>query len=709
MAIDPRSSYQGRAPRADLRVDGINPTNRTVTASQQTDYFGTGIPDFLAKLVEPALERKQKELIYKGFTEQAAKRAEGGVLDDETSPISNIFGPTHYQEGAAMYEAQSRVQEQQAGWLGEMDTLKLMKPEELAKKLADDGDKLMTGNVWADKLIQQGLMNTMGPMINQVTVARVAHEQQQAVDKQVNAIDLAATNLQTLGANVGMFSTGNDGVHEAYAAAEKSFLGLMAKPPGQTDDSFRKSINTSLRLALDKGNLHAFELLRSTGILGAMDAKDAESVERMYDSKARQAMQNAALQPGSPVLDRLLRIKTMTEKNKGGHMEAGQANDAMQLLHEANEGIKAMTGSKLDMFSLDDFVKAGGDIIAAQFEAQRRADAKWESRQTEEEKKAAEAQRYLDAARTAAATGGLGVAVKDGRTTSAVADLLINGQIKNGDISQAYLNFKTDRWVSQQSVDEISASLSNSLGKGYTNDVNKTVGMYRAMSGKSIGMAQAYFGTEYSSRMAQMVRAIDGGATEQQAYEAVMADKYMGTRLQLDPAIRKTADKLLDQEVKDSAPGWGSGMTDWNPSTLRTVKQVITEDFAIGYKNLGVDPKTLAAGTFEAATASGRLEVLGGFAIVSPQKREPLAGALKVPPKTLDKAMYDLADERLKQAGYARGAKGGEYSVIRAPNNNVVIIGHDPDHGKEHVITMTPGTSSLGRRVSPRVRWLALR
>ncbi|WCD56174.1 internal virion protein [Caulobacter phage KSC] len=689
MAIDPRSNYQGRAPRADLRVNGVNPVNRVVTSAPQTDAVGSGIPDFLAQLVEPALERKQRELVYKGFTEQAAKRAEGGVLDDEGSPISNIFGPSFYQEGAAMYEAQSRIQEQQASWLGEMDTLKQMKPEELAKKLADDGDKLMTGNPWADKIIQQGLMNTMGPMINQVTVARVAYQQQQAVDKQVNALDLAATNLQTLGANVGLFSTGNDGTKEAYAAAERSFLGMMAKPPGQTDESFRKSINTSLRMALDKGNLHAFELLKSTGILGAMDAKDAEAIERMYDSKARSAMNKAAT-TNPVVMDKLLAIKIMTEKNKSGKLDAGNADKAMDLMHQANEGLKAITGSKLDYFSMEDYVRTGGDIIAAQFEAQRKADAKWEARQTAEENKAMEAQRQIDAARTAAATGGLGVAIKAGYTTAGVADLLINKQLQAGDIEQAYLNFRTDQWVSQQAVKELGAALGNSLGKGYTNDVDKTLGMYNAMSAKSIGMAQAYFGTENASRMAQMSRAIDGGATPQQAYEAVMADKYMGTRLELDPSIRKTADKLLDQEVKDSAPGWASGTVEWNPSTMKTVKQVITEDFAIGYKNLGRDPKTLAAGTYEAAVASGRLEVLGGFAIVSPQKRDSLSAALKVPPKTLDRAMFDLADERLKAAGYSRGAKGGEYSVIRAPNNNVVIIGHDPDHGKEHVITMRP-------------------
>ncbi|ALF01677.1 internal virion protein [Caulobacter phage Percy] len=690
MAIDPRSSYQGRAPRADLRVNGVNPVNRVVTSAPQSDYGGVGIPDFLAQLVEPALERKQRELIYKGFTEQAAKRAEGGVLDDEGSPISNIFGPSYYQEGAAMYEAQTRIQEQQAGWLGEMDTLKLMKPDELAKKLADDGDKLMTGNPWADKIIQQGLMNTMGPMIDQVTRARVAHQQQEAVDKQVNAIDLAATNLQTLGSNVSLYSTGDDGATQAYAAAEKSFLGLMAKPPGQTDESFRKSINTSLRMALDKGNLHAFELLKSTGILGAMEAKDAEAIERMYDSKARAAMNEAAVNtPG--VMQRLLSIEILTQKNKDGKFSAGSADKAMTLLKEANEGVKAVTGSKTDMFTLEDFVRVGGNVVAAQFEAQRREQAKWESRMEQDERDRLKAQGYADSAKLAAATGGLGEAVKIGATTADVADLYIRNQIRAGNLGQAYLNFKTDKFVSQQAVKEIAAGLENSLGKGYTNDVDSKLKLFNSMVDQgSIGMAQAYYGTEMSARMAQMSRAIDGGATPQQAYEAVMADKYMGTRLQLDPAIRKEAGVLLDREVKDSMPGWASGLQAWPESTKRTVKQVITEDFAIGYKNYGRDPKSIAAGAYEAAVASGRLEVLGGFAIVSPSKREPLAAALKVPAKTLDRAMFELADERFKAAGYGKGAANGEYSVIRAPNNNVVIIGHDPDKGTEKVITMRP-------------------
>ncbi|WCA46235.1 internal virion protein [Caulobacter phage DCM] len=676
MPIDPRSNFQAQAPRADLRVNGVNPTGKVVTSAPQTDATGFGVPDFLMQLVEPMMQRKQQELVYKGYTEQAAKRAEGGVLDDETGVLGNIFGPSYYQEGAAMYEAQKRLQDNQAQNLAEIDTLKQMTPDELAKKLAADGQKLMTGNPWADKIIQQGLMNTMGPTIDQVTRARVAWQQQTAVDNQVDAIDKAATNLQTLASNQALFGTATDGSMDAVLASKKAFLGLMAKPEGQLDESHRKSIVTSLRMSLDKGNLYAFELLKDTGILGAMTATDAEAIERMYDSKARQAMHRVAT-TDKGVLTDLMSVKTMVEKNKSGKLDAGNASDAMGLLARANAKIMAATGSKTPLFDLEDFEKAGGDIIAAQFEAQRRADAKWEARRDVETKKLDEAAAFRAAAETAANIGGLKQAYKQGYTTEGVADALIATDIKGGRFDRAYLNFKTDGYASPQIKDEIKASLDNSLGKGYTNDVGKTISVYRKMSGMSIGMAQSYFGPEYSARVAHMVRAIDGGANEQQAYEAVMGDKTIGTVLQLDPGIRKEADKLLDQEVKDSAPGWFSGTTEWNPSTLKAVKQHLTQDFAIGYKNLGVDPKTLAQGTYEAAKASGRLEVLGGFYFGSPQKRTPLAQALKVPEQTLDKAMFQLADERLKSAGYTAGAKGGSYSTIRAQNNNIIIIAHD--------------------------------
>lgn len=162
--LDPRQGIQLSGGRSEGGV--VRGTPLTMPGYDDT------IPEFLRQAAEPYIQQKQQEQFFKGYMEQAAAGAEVDLLDNPKNPLSRIW-PTGYEQGAAFSQSMTKVNETVAAWLAD-DELKKMKPEEAAKKLADDSKNLMTGNPLVDGLMQKALVEKMGPVADAVQKRRIA-------------------------------------------------------------------------------------------------------------------------------------------------------------------------------------------------------------------------------------------------------------------------------------------------------------------------------------------------------------------------------------------------------------------------------------------------------------------------------------------------------------------------------------------------------
>jgi hypothetical protein len=103
-----------------------------------------------------------------------------------------------------------------------------------------------------------------------------------------------------------------------------------------------------------------------------------------------------------------------------------------------------------------------------------------------------------------------------------------------------------------------------------------------------------------------------------------------------------------------------------------------------------------AAGkVYKGAIASGEIEAAGAFGWVNPKGAKPLARLMGQPDTRVDEATTAIVDTKLKQAGYAAGAGGGNYTVTRLADHNgearlyIRAVGDDGTGNKDIFVTST--------------------
>ncbi len=678
--VEGHSASTGRS--AGAQIVGGESRSGIVTATRQTDPVAMtgGLGEFFGELMQPYVARKQQEKFFDGFVAAAEGKALA-ELSDSGSAVTKIFGPTSFAEGAQFYTARKAVTDYSQAQLADMDNLKKLAPSEVSKMLAERARGALTGDPYADQIIQRSLIEQAGPLVDTIAKKRVEWQQSEAVSAWSGAADSSAGNLQTLMGEQATVTDPSDPRRTASQAALGSFLGGMAKPEGMTDESYRKGLYNFMRGQMQGGNFFAVEALRRAGIDGIFDDEEQVRLEDAYHRYSQRTLEEAASQY---LPDYIEAYEVARVEGHLSPMEAGKALASMNGL------VRSRTGIDEDLFNWKEIkgeVRSMAELAMAAKRRKQERDWQLEDRAAARQMRREEQEQ--DVRETAAAVG---IAWAQGDVNGAIAGGLEEkhfnrvalAEYRNGNLSGLTRAFRTGQYVSPAVRNDVQALVAASVDEQYGKSMELAHKRWQGMVQANPGMAAAYYGEWH-----QKMRAFDTLSRQlgpQAAYTRSFGDTARYSATDLPAGTRKAAQEAIASAVAGRQPGRVSrlfGATPFNPSAVAVITGVATDRVALGLKNSDTPASALAGEAINAALADGTLQTAGGFAWRAVPGTKPFHAQLGLQPDEAGAVFRQVLADRLKRRGFAKGLNADAFSI--APVNDpqgkpaLAIIAHSVD------------------------------
>jgi len=644
--------------------------------------------------MEPHLKQRQQEEFFKGYT-----RAQSGTALNEItkpgSPLTKIFGPTAYEQGAQFFTAKSRVDQWTVDRYGEMDTLKKLPPDELAKVIASKSQDLMTGDPGADMLIQSSLLESYGPLNNAVAKSRYAWQQNEALNAWGSAAVSGGASFQAAAQAQAGLDQPTDQDNSAFVAAGKSFLGGLAKPVGMDDETYKKGMYGTYLKYMQDGNFFAVRALKSAGIDSIFNPDEQTKLEDAYHRYAQQKMGDAVM---SYLLPDIGKLDEAMAKGTTSPL------DVQKELIRMNGVIKTKTGVDEDLFDWKAIDGKTNTIMGTIMANYRRAqDRQWqiEDRDFAAAQKQNDIQQENASVRAAWAAGDVNGAITVGLPSTSFNAVALS-EYRTGDYAGLQRSFIKGKWVSDAVKNEVQAGVESSIGEQYGKNFERSHQQWLVMNKLNPGMAASYYGS-WNDKM----RAFDTLSRQlgpQTAFQRAFGDPAKYSMENLPPDKRREAEKAIDTAVANRQPGWFmSWFTDTpNSSAVRVMQGVATDRVALGINNSDSDPTALARESLDAAQADGSLQVSGEFAWRTAKGTKPFDKRLGVLPDEGARIFRAVVDEHLRKAGMQNGASPDNvYDIdeVTTPKGETAfnIVARAADGSKRVRVLLPMSTFMQGR------------
>jgi len=698
-------AFQGAAP-AQTRpgasgqsrgasVQGGNSTGQMIAAAPDSTGGGAGqLGEYFGELMRPYVEQKQKEQFFKGFAEAASGT---GIeeLTNSNSPITKVFGPTGFEQGAQFYTANTALDQFSSEILADIDNLKQMVPAEAAKVLAAKSDSLMTTDQGSNMLIQAGLMERMGPVMNTVAKARMAWQQDTAVNSMNLAHDSASTAFQQVMVAQGAMSDPTDADRSAVQAAAHTFMSGRAKPEGMTDESYQKYLGGSAMSDIVAGRFYAVTAMKTAGSWNLMDEETRTKLEIAHEKHSNRANAKAALKyvPDLIKLETAIKLETVP----GGAMGAAAE------LARINGLIMAASGTDIPMFDYKDFKGTAGSVVDVMVAGARRVENR-----REQLADAATARGYVIAdrqedAREAAEAVLVGVA--DGDVPRAVAngakpesfDAVFLTQVRKGDFGGIVQAYRVSSHVSRPAATQLQNAVTTSIGEEYNADVGKSHAQWKAIYAASPTAAAAYYGPLHAPMMT--FDTLLGQGSPQNAFKRAFGNpgRYSPAAIPAERSKEATADlaKLIDTREGAWFGGYLGGGTKLNASGRAVSLQALKGYYGIlAHNNPGQSSESIAAQAYARATADGVLERYGAYAWDNEKGTVPLARKIGLHGTDASAVISHVIERSLRLVGLKPDdATSYEINHVRLPDGGqgMHVIADPGDGGRSRQTTIPLG------------------
>lgn len=640
-------------------------------------YVAGELGSFFEKFMAPEVERRQQEQFFKGYTEAQSGRALE-ELTNNGSPLTKMFGPSGFAQGAQFYTGQTAINEWQQEQLRDMDTLKRMSPQELSKHMSDSIQSRLTGDPYADQHIQAGFLEAQAPLIQTHAKARYAWQQDEARQAASSAANSAASSLQEIVRT--QAALGEQADTEATNMAAQRFMGTMQKPEGMADETYREFLYDFMRHNMANGNFYGVSILRSQGIDQLFDDDKQRKLEDDYERYGRRALDKAV--QGSDILARMLNVDAQIERTKMGATDGATVAWITKEYGDINRILRDRTGVTLDFFDVDKVIAKGGETMSAFTAAYNRQLSRAE--QLEDREYAREtafgvAQREAEA-QAAAAESAL--------TTGFInAFEAAGGKVTNVD-SAAFTDFtqgKYDRIANAfvqssyvaSSVKKQIATLSRAgIGDGYTKATDQAYKLWKQFDAVNPELADAYFG-DHSAQF-EVFDSIVGTSGPEVAYrEAFGTGRTSRGRLYGDQQgeFKAAFDGLIDDTSSGWAP-WKWGNYTLNEQGKRDLRRSIYGQVAARAGTSSRSVEDLTRQAYNTAIREGRFEQYGVFGWANSGPTTPVSKVLGLQSKDAHTVVQGAILKALSRVG-VEDADG--VSVVRTTSGLAIL--HDDGSG----------------------------
>lgn len=283
------------SPQIGVQGGGVAPAQPMRSGS---DWFAStgmampssNLPQFLEELTAPNRKALEQQQMWDGFVAARSGKTMEEISADKPW-YSRLFGPTNYEIGAQNYNVLRSVSDMEQDLLHRMPELRKLPPEAMAQEFNRLAQEQMTGNGYADAVLQKTFMDRAGPLMDLHTKERVAWQQSELVKAQYASNSSNSTSYNEMAKRVSLLGNkapGDSAEAEKLVQSQLSLLDGLAPSAYQTDESYKAAITAFVRGAADRGEFFTLKFLEDRGVLSALDPDDSLQMQSYVDQKKAQ-------------------------------------------------------------------------------------------------------------------------------------------------------------------------------------------------------------------------------------------------------------------------------------------------------------------------------------------------------------------------------------------------------------------------------------
>lgn len=613
-----------------------------------------GFGDAVQRLLEPKLAAVQKENFWRGVADARGGKAIAEVASEE-SPISAIFGPSGYMQGAQFYTAQASIAKFNQNMIEQAPSFAKLSQEEIGVRLNAEAAQYETGDLGTDAILHASWIEGTAPMMAVVAKTRYAQQQEAARISVVANMQQNAGLVQSLGKPLAAgIASDTDMI-----TAKQTMVQSWSQPYGMNQGTYREMMVGMARDFADSGNFHALNTLKDSPVLSFMEP---DARVKLYDYTDRKAKEAAMKYRGEL-------SKEMSDYNSALASGAMTPSEYNQQIDRLQTKFEAETGNREPLVPTMEYE---GKLTAGRnnwYEAQKQAvtasRAANATAMTAAAKAAKEA-KDTDDATSYAFMGKAGEYVRlagDARLVTQVMDNLWKTQPEKR-VQLLVSNYQNSAYVDPNIQTNIQAgfrAMSEESGNGYTPSMVATIKQWKDLNASREGQATAaaYYTPEQTAQMVKFDAFVASGYEPPLAFKKAFQDPL--TRA-VDWTKSHGMDKTIRSVVSDKFDNWfanGNTKVNVDESDRRLIGDMINMHVGTLMANTNLTPEQAAYSAVNYLKGNG-LEIVGGKAWQKSRDQRELASYIKGPngmggvgivPETLDSVMRSVITAKLKSAG----------------------------------------------------------
>lgn len=305
----------------------------------------SNFPAFLEELAAPALARVQQQKMWDGFVAARSGQTLESIREEQPW-YSKVFGPTNYEIGAQAYTVMESVSKMEQDLVTRMPELRKLPPEAMAEEFNRMTQTSMTGNVFADALMQKNFMDRAGPLLDMHTKERTAWQQDELMKAQYASNSANSSAFQAMSSRTAMLGgvrPADPEEAEKLAQSQLSLLDGLQPSKYQTDESYRAAVTNFVRGAADRNEFYTLKFLDKNGVLAAL-GPDAELDLRAYINGKKAEARTNYIDANPGVAEQMATVALYASEGVG-------AVPSQTMMDEANAAYMAATGSDEGIYS----------------------------------------------------------------------------------------------------------------------------------------------------------------------------------------------------------------------------------------------------------------------------------------------------------------------------------------------------------------------
>lgn len=624
--------FRGETPDIALQVaerQAVSPTASAVSGASGVvgGNFRTGViaPDaqpytgwgVAGQAINGIMDRKLAEVQKKKFWDGVVAARQGqaiGDIVDSDSPLSKIFGPSAFVQGAQFYKSQEGMANYNQSMVENAEELARLPQAELGKRLNAEATKYETGDPTTDALMHQMMVEQTATGLATINKTRYALAQRDASVAYAGNIDAQSSSLQKVAALKPSGVVGDDDVLQQQQLLVKS----MMQPPGMNTETYHALLPRTLVAQADKGNFHAVNLIMQSG---ALDFMQPDARTKLEERIAKQGKQNAEQYRFSKARE----YSDIVAATHAGAMTPQEAQARMEVMQKEYTDA---TGNKEPLVG---YKEAEGIFVSgrtAMWNAMKtnlnasQAAAKAAATQAEKDQAEARTAQQVSTSLSLGLGGNLSAMGVPGEKVEAAWQQAV-AQYTQEERDQFIINnYRNSKYVNKVTQNAMQLAFRANTTGDYSPAAEQAYTDYKRMSATPDGVATvaAYLEPEQLTRMQKFDTLKQSGLDSAVAYKMSFHDPLTDA---VDWTKTHGMDKEITRVIKDNYTSWFPSESNLDEGSQRLVGNLINKQVSSTMQNTNLDSAQAIRQTLHQLKSTG-LETFGGTAWWRERNQKPL-------------------------------------------------------------------------------------